>query len=89
MKKEIVNVLGMELERWTNKSCVADFGVEDDWATLYDIKSREEGKGHATELLIGAKKYYERQGKEFGGSVALNNRMRKIYQELGIKEYTY
>ena len=87
MKKEMVNVLGMELERWTNKSCVADFGVGDNWATLYSIKSNEEGKGHATELLVEAKKYYEGQGKKFGGDVALNNRMKKIYQELGIKEY--
>ena len=83
----MVNVLGMELERWTNKSCVADFGVGDNWATLYSIKSNEEGKGHATELLVEAKKYYEGQGKKFGGDVALNNRMKKIYQELGIKEY--
>ena len=88
MKKELVNVLGMPLERWSNKSCVADFGVGNDWATLYHIESAEQGKGHATELLIKAKKYYEGLGKEFGGSVALNERMRKIYQELGIQEYT-
>lgn len=83
----MVNILGMELEQWTNKSCVANFAIGDDWATLYDIESKEEGKGHATELLIEAKKHYEGQGKRFGGDVALNDRMRKIYQELGIKEY--
>lgn len=77
----------MELERWTNKSCIADFGVGNDWATLYSIESKEQGKGHATELLVEVKKYYEGQGKRFGGSVALNDRMRKIYQELDIKEY--
>lgn len=87
MNREIVNIMGMELEEWTNKSCIAHFGVGNDWATLYDIESKEEGKGHATELLKEAKRYYESQGKVFGGSVALNNRMRKIYQELGIKEY--
>ena len=87
MKKEKKNIMGMELDEWTNKSCIAHFGVGDDWATLYDIQSREEGKGHATELLKEAKTYYENQGKEFGGNVALNERMRKIYRELGIKEY--
>lgn len=87
MNREIKNIMGMELEEWTNNSCVAHFGIGDDWATLYDIKSKEQGKGHATELLIMAKKYYEKQGKKFGGSVALNDRMRKIYQKLKIEEY--
>ncbi len=87
MNKKIVNILGMETEEWANKSCIAHFGVGDDWATLYDIQSKEEGKGHATELLREAKSYYEKQGKRFGGDVALNERMRKIYQRLNIKEY--
>lgn len=87
MKREIVDAMGMPLEQWTNESCVATFGVGDDWATLYEIHSSEEGKGHATVLLTEAKKYYEAQGKRFGGSVALNERMRNIYRRLGIKEY--
>ncbi len=88
MKRENIEELGMPLERWTNKSCIARFGVGDDWATLYDIQSSEPGKGHATELLAQAKAFYEEKGLEFGGSVALNERMRKIYQRLSIKEYT-
>lgn len=87
MKREMVNILGMPLEEWTHNSCIAHFGVGDDWATLYDIESKEQGKGHATELLIEAKKYYEEKGLEFGGSVALNERMRDIYKRLGIEEY--
>lgn len=87
MNRKIVNILGMELEQWENKSSVANFGIGDDWATLYDIHSLEQGKGHATELLIEAKKHYEELGKKFGGSVALNERMRKIYERLGIEEY--
>ena len=78
----------MELEQWTNGGCVANFGVEKTWATLYDIYSKNPGKGEATALLIETKKYYENQGKVFGGSIALNERMRKIYQRLGITEYT-
>lgn len=78
----------MELEQWTHESCVANFGVGDDWATVYDIQSTDEGKGHATQLLIEARHHYNAiQGKKFGGSVALNYRMRNIYKRLGIEEY--
>jgi len=77
----------MELEEWTHKSCVADFALGEDWATLYDIESTEEGQGHATELLTEAKRFYEAQGKTFGGSVALNATMQHIYRKLGITEY--
>lgn len=82
-----INILGMELDEWTHKSCVAHFGVGDDWATLCDIRSKEQGKGHATELLGKAIKYYKALKKEVGGSVALNQRMRNIYKRLNIKEF--
>ena len=81
------NVLGMELDVWKHKSCSAEFGTGDDWATLYSINSALPGKGHAAELLMEAKQYYGKQGKKFGGTVALNSRMKKIYQRLGIEEY--
>ena len=89
MKKEDVNVMGMPLERWTNGSCVADFGVGDDWATLYSIETpqADRKKGLATNLLIEARKYYEEQGKNFGGSIALSPEMKKIYGKLNITEY--
>lgn len=87
MKKEIVNILGMELERWTHKSCEADVAVGIDWATLYVIESKEKRKGHAEELLREIKKHYESKGKVFGGDVALNAGMEKLYQKLNIKEY--
>ena len=78
----------MPLIEWRHKSCVAYIAEFPEAATIYKIESKEEGKGHATGLLIEAKKYYEGQGKDFGGTIALNARMRKIYQELGIKEYS-
>ena len=84
---KLVDVMGMPLERWNYKSCTADFGMGEDWATLYSIESKEEGKGHATQLLATAKKYYEDSGKKFGGTVALNPRMSKIYKRLKITEY--
>ena len=83
-----VNILGMPLDEWKHKSCVAHFGVGDDWATLYDIQSVDKGKGYATELLTEAKKYYEEQGKKFGGTVALNEGRKRIYQKLEIVEYS-
>jgi len=89
MKKKIVNVLGMELERWKHKSCVAFFGIGEDWATLYKIESEKKNSGHATELLIGAKKHYEGLGKKFGGSVALSPAMKYLYKKLNIPEYNF
>ena len=88
MERKIKNIMGMETEQWTNGGCIANFSVGDDWATLYNIKSENEGKGEATALLIEARHYYEEsQGKKFGGSVALSPRMKSIYQRLNIKEY--
>lgn len=87
MKIKNVNVLGMPLVQWIYKSCRAEFGVGEDWATLYSIQSAEQSKGHATKLLMAAKEYYESIGKVFGGDVALNERMRSIYRRLKITEY--
>ncbi len=87
MNPKKVNILGMELDEINFASCTAHFGIGADWATLYHIESQEEGKGHATTLLREAKEYYEGQGKKFGGTVALNPIMRKIYRNLKIKEY--
>lgn len=86
-----INSMGMELERWSYKGCVADFGLgEEDghtFATLYTIESETKRKGYATSILAQAKKYYEGQGMKFGGSVALNDGMRRIYKKLNIEEY--
>jgi len=83
-----VTELGMELDEWCHESCLAHVGVGKDWATIYRIESLHEGRGHATELLLDMKNYYERQGKVFGGSVALNDRMARLYEKCKIKEYT-
>jgi len=87
MKPQIVTVLGMPMDEWQYESCLAHCATGEGWATIYDIQSEEEGKGHATTLLLAMKKYYEGKGLRFGGSVALNNRMRRLYQKCGIKEY--
>lgn len=87
MTRTKVKSVGMVLERWTHESCVADFGIGTDWATLYSIHSDKPSMGHATSLLVAAKSYYEGRGKRFGGTVALNSRMAAIYQRLAIEEY--
>jgi len=86
-KPQKLKALGMELDMWRYKSCLAEVGTGKDWATVYLIESRQERKGHATKLLLGMKAYYEKQGKEFGGSVALNERMAELYKKCGIREY--
>jgi len=75
------------LELWRYKSCEAEIGVGDNWATVYLIESGDKRKGHATKLLQAAKAHYEGKGLFFGGSVALNMPMRALYQKLGIYEY--
>ena len=87
MKSKIIDIdiLGMPLKEWTYKSCMAHIAEDKDWATIYDIQSQEEGRGHATTLLLEAKEYYK--DKKFGGSVALNPRMARLYRKCGIKEY--
>ena len=87
MERHQVVVAGLVMERWTHASCVADFAVGPDWATLYLIMSDQRRQGHATALLRAAQAHYEAQGKRFGGSVALNEGMARLYQKLGIHEY--
>lgn len=86
-QKREVNVLGMPLREWKYRSCVAHIAEFPKSATLYDIQSKNEGRGEATALLTEAKKYYESLGKRFRGSIALSKRMRKIYRRLNIEEY--
>ena len=87
MMHKTIYALGMPLEAWRHKSCIAEFGVGDGYAMLYHIRSFVEGQGHATELLTEAKRYYESLGKIVGSTVALTSRMKGILDRLGIPEY--
>lgn len=84
---QTVDVIGMPLVRWSYKGCEVDFGVGEDFATIYSVESKDQGKGYATKLLGIAKAYYEQCGKKFGGTVALNDTMAHIYKKLNIEEY--
>lgn len=84
---QTVDVIGMPLVRWSYKGCEVDFGVGEDFATIYSVESKDQGKGYATKLLGVAKAYYEKCGKKFGGTIALNDTMAHIYKKLNIEEY--
>ena len=84
--KKIIH-MGMPLDRWKLKSCIANVGVGEDWATVYFIISEKKGRGHGTELLLTMKKHYEAEGKKFGSSVALSGAMKHLLIKLNIPEY--
>lgn len=83
-----VELLGMKMDEWRYKSCVAHFGVGDKWATLADITSEERNKGHASMILEEAKEYYENRGKVVYGTVALNPAMEYLYDKFDYIEIT-
>lgn len=87
MKMTKIVSLGMELEQWELNSCKAQIGTGIDFATVFFIESKEEGKGHATELLTKLKIHYEGLGKDFGSSVALSKGMKHLLKKLNITEY--
>ena len=87
VKPSQVEILGMVLDEWSYQSCVAHCATGDIWATLYDIETEERNQGHATILLQAMKLHYERLGLKFGGSVALNEPMRRLYRKCQIEEY--
>lgn len=86
MSREIVHI-GMPLKQFLWKSCQATVAEGDNWATVYFIESGERNKGHATELMKMLKFIYETKGKIFGGTVALNPAMKRVYEKSGVTEY--
>ena len=83
-----ITSLGMDLDEWTNKSCTAQVGTGDNWATIYYIESTEKRKGHASELIIRMKNHYEKEDKRFGSSVAISIGMGKLLKKLNVEEYS-
>lgn len=83
---EPVNALGMDLLHVTFGGVEAQFGEGDDWITLYEVHSANEGRGEVQEMLKRMMARYK--GKRFGGSIALCPAMRHIYRKLEIREYT-
>ena len=82
---KIKNPLVWEMDLWIYESCTAEIACWDDWATIYSIESYEPNQWHCQQLLRDAIEYYK--DKSFWWSVALNKKMKHIYQKLNITEY--
>lgn len=87
MLKEECKSMGMVLDKWTHKSCTCMIGYGLDWATIYSIESTNKRKGHAEELILYAKNYYEQIGMTFATSIALSESMRCLVKKLNLLEY--
>lgn len=77
---------GMPLKQFAWKSSQATVAEGDDWAAVYFIESTDRNKGHATELMKILKFIYETKGKTFGGTIALNPAMKRVYEKSGVYE---
>ena len=88
--RRVVDSLDGKMLEFRMNSCIATVAVGNDesgkWATIYFIQSYDQGKGHATKLLLKLKDVFK--GYKFGGTVALNPTMKHLYEKTGIKEYT-
>ena len=82
-----IESMGMSLTQATYKSCTANIGVGNNWATIYSISSSDEGKGHCQELCKYLKEFYTECDKVFGSTVALYPAMKHILEKLEITEY--
>lgn len=87
IEQKYSKLLNTTIDVCSYESAYADVVCGPDWATIYIIHSRVEGKCHATELCKRIKAHYEALGKTVGCSIALNDRMRYILRKTGIKEY--
>lgn len=72
--------------------CIATVAVnkEEKWATVYSIETHpaQRNKGLATSLMKWLKINFESNGYKFGGTVALNPAMKRVYEKSGVTEYT-
>ena len=88
--------LGMSEYVFDYKNCyaVVALGITEKedkkWATVYMIETEpaHRNEGQAQTLLATLKHDFEREGYEFGCTVALNDTMKHILQKLNITEYT-
>lgn len=71
--------------------CVATVAINEleKWATVYFIETipSMRNKGLATELMKYLKINLEGKGYRFGGTVALNPAMKRVYEKSGVTEY--
>lgn len=72
--------------------CVADVAINsmDKWATVYYIETEQTKRntGLATKLMEELKSTFESMDYKFGGTVALNDAMKRVYEKSGVEEYS-
>ena len=75
--------------RWKYCRAMVYENAEEKWATvsLIETKSEYQNQGHATELMLFLKAYYGQKQYDFGGTVALNPAMSRVYEKTNVKEY--
>lgn len=78
------------LFKWKHCRALVYENDEEKWATVSFIETHPKfrNQGEATELLNILKYGYEiDKGYDFGGTVALNPAMKRVYEKTGVKEY--
>lgn len=78
------------LYKWKHCRAMVYVNDEEKWATVSLIETHpsHQNKGEATELMMFLKELYQdRQHYTFGGTVALNPAMSRVYEKSGVKEY--
>lgn len=76
--------------KWKHCRAMVYVSDEEKWATVSLIETHPDhrNKGQATELMQFLQRLYEKQqGYKFGGTVALNPAMSRVYEKTGIIEY--
>lgn len=78
------------LYKWKHCRAMVYVGDEEKWATVSLIETHPDhrNQGQATELMIFLQKLYEKQSYKFGGTVALNPAMARVYEKTGVLEYS-
>lgn len=79
----------VQLYKWKYCRAMVYENLPEKWATVSLIETHPEhrNQGQATEMMLFLKKMYEKNGFKFGGTVALNPAMKRVYEKTGIKEY--
>ena len=69
----------------THKGVSMDLDIGKDYASIYSVESKNEGKGEAQEAIEILKK--DHPDKKLHGSVPLNPVMKHIFDKLGVLYY--
>lgn len=76
--------------KWKYCRAMVYVNDEEKWATVSLIETHQDhrNKGMATELMLFLRKLYGGKGYTFGGTVALNPAMSRVYEKTGVTEYS-